>query len=157
MQTENLHRNFHTRILIMKRSIVLGIMATCILLLVYISVVTLISGWTFAVEQFFRFWYFVISLAIGFGIQVGLFTYLKNAIKHAASPRMLAVSGTTSTAAMVSCCAHYLANLLPVLGTVGIFTVISQYQVQLFWVGLMFNGAGILYILNRIIKFSKMQ
>ena len=133
-----------------------GALATVILLIVYITIVSLISGWEFMLSQLAKFWYFVISLAIGFGIQVGLYSYLKYAIQHKnTSGRVLAVSGTTSTAAMISCCAHYLVNLLPILGAVGIITVISQYQVQLFWVGLAFNFAGILYMLNRVIRYSR--
>ncbi len=68
--------------------------------------------------------------------------------------KVVGVSGTTSTAAMISCCAHYLANLLPILGTVGIVTFVAQYQVELFWVGLLFNLGGIFYIANRVLKFS---
>lgn len=133
-----------------------GIIATFILLAIYITTVSLVSGWDFMLDQFEQFWYFVITLAIGFGIQVGLYSNLKNAIRQQnTSGRVLAVSGTTSTVAMISCCAHYLVNLLPILGTVGIITVISQYQIQLFWVGLAFNIVGILYMLNRVIKFSK--
>lgn len=133
-----------------------GFIASAILLAIYIVTVSLVSGWEFMLDQFEQFWYFVVTLATGFGIQVGLYSYLKNSIRHQnTSGRVLAVSGTTSTAAMISCCAHYLVNLLPILGTVGIITVISQYQVQLFWVGLAFNFIGIIYMLNRVIKFSK--
>jgi len=48
-------------------------------------------------------------------------------------------------------------NLLPILGAVGIITVISQYQVQLFWIGLVFNFAGIAYMANKIVRFDKMK
>lgn len=129
--------------------------ATLILLGVYIVIVFLVSGWSFMLQQLSLYWYYTLPLAVGFGIQIGLYTYLKNAIKQKASPHILAVSGTTSTAAMISCCAHYLVNLLPILGTVGIITVISQYQVQFFWVGLVFNFAGILYMLSRVIKYTR--
>lgn len=139
----------------MYQSIRNGFLALLALLLVYVVIVSLVSGWNFMLTQFSNYWYYLIPLASGFGIQVGLYTYLKNAIRQKASPQVLAVSGTTSTAAMISCCAHYLVNLLPILGAVGIITVISQYQVQLFWVGLAFNVAGILYMINRIKKFSK--
>ena len=132
-----------------------GLAAVFILLGIYVFIVSLVSGWDFMLLQLFKYWYYVGALALGFGIQVGLYTYLKNAIKQKASPHVLAVSGTTSTVAMISCCAHYLVNLLPILGTVGIITIISQYQVQLFWVGIAFNLAGILYVLNKITKFSK--
>ena len=59
------------------RPIVKGMVGTIALLAVYFTVVSLISGWGFALDQFTAFWYFIISLAVGFGIQVGLFTYLK--------------------------------------------------------------------------------
>ena len=140
---------------IVKDSSVKGLLATFALLIIYFTIVTLISGWAFAQSQFREFWFFIITLAIGFGIQVGLFTYLKNAIKQNTSPRVLAISGTTSTVAMVSCCTHYLVNILPILGAVGIITVISSYQVQLFWVGLIFNLLGISYLANRAYRFTR--
>jgi Cu+-exporting ATPase len=68
---------------------------------------------------------------------------------------MLAASGTTSTAAMVSCCAHYLMNVAPVLGATGLVTFAAQYQVEFFWVGIAFNAAGIAFIGNRLWKATK--
>lgn len=128
-------------------------MGTAALLVVYFSIVSLISGWPFALSQFSRFWYFIISLAAGFGIQIGLYTYLKNAVRREnASSGILAVSGTTSTAAMISCCAHYFANILPILGVVGFIGLISQYQVEFFWIGLAFNIFGIVYIGRKVIS-----
>ena len=127
-----------------------------LLLAIYFGVVSLISGMDFALEQFAKFWYFIVLLALGFGIQVGLYTYLKNLVgQHGASGKMVAVSGTTSTAAMVSCCAHYLTNILPVLGVTGFLTVIAEYQVELFWVGLAFNAAGILYIASKVVQATR--
>ena len=135
-------------------SILYGILASAILLGVYFVVLTLVSGWNFAQGQFSSFWFFIISLAVGFGIQVGLYVYLKNLIADG-SGKMLGVTGTTSTAAMISCCMHYLANLLPILGIAGAVTFVTQYQVQLFWVGLLFNIGGIAYMAGKIITFKK--
>lgn len=132
-----------------------GLFATFILLIVYLTIISLVSGWSFAQDQFRQFWYFVVTLAVGFGMQVGLYSYLKSSIKSAVSPRVVATTGATSTVAMISCCAHYLVNVLPILGAVGIITVISQYQVQLFWIGLTFNFAGIAYMVNKVYTFSK--
>ena len=132
-----------------------GALASGVLLAVYFAVVTLVSGWSFALDQFEQYWYFVVSLAMGFGTQVGLYTHLKSTMKQNVSPLVAATTGTTSTVAMVSCCAHYLVNLLPILGAVGIITIISQYQVQLFWVGLVFNLTGIVYMANKVYKFRK--
>jgi Cu+-exporting ATPase len=130
--------------------------AALLLLAVYFAVVGLISGMDFAREQFVAFWYFIVPLSFGFGIQVGLFIYLKNLVgQHGASGKVVAVSGTTSTAAMVSCCSHYLVNVLPILGVTGFLTVVAEYQVELFWLGLLFNGAGILYVSTIVFKANK--
>ena len=138
----------------MNKALLNGVLATTALLIVYFTVVSLVSGWTFAQQQFRQYWYFVVTLAVGFGIQVGLYSYLKSIVKNV-TPGVVAASGTTSTVAMISCCAHYLVNILPILGAVGIITVISQYQVQLFWVGLAFNFAGIAYMVNKVVTVTK--
>ena len=138
-----------------RRSIVYGILASGLLFGIYFAILTLVSGWNFAQNQFSAFWYFIVSLAVGFGIQIGLYSYLRYLIKDSRGESgVLGVTGTTSTAAMISCCTHYLANLLPILGTIGIVTFVAQYQVELFWVGLLFNLGGIYYITNKVIKFS---
>ena len=138
-------------------SAIKGFLGTSLLLIVYFSIVTLVSGWGFAQDQFSKFWYFVVTLAIGFGIQVALFSYLNNLVRHNVSAKVVATSGATSTAAMISCCSHYLSNILPILGIAGVATFVSQYQVRIFWVGLAFNLAGIIIMADRIIKFSKIS
>jgi Cu+-exporting ATPase len=138
------------------KPIIFGLTGTTFLLLIYFSIVSLISGWSFALDQFGEFWYFIVSLAIGFGIQIGLYVYLKNAIRRkSGSAGVLAVSGTTSTVAMLSCCAHYLVNILPILGITGVLSLIGQYQTELFWIGLAFNLAGIAFITRKIILFKR--
>ncbi len=143
---------------IIQKSIFWGIVAAVLMLAVYFSIVSLVSGFDFAQDQFSQFWYFIVSLALGFGIQMGMYSYLKQSIKNhnmAGSKKTVAVTGATSTLAMISCCAHYLANIVPILGITGFLTVITQYQVQFFWVGLLFNLFGIIYVGRQIIKFSK--
>lgn len=138
------------------KPLLLGASAFLLMLTIYFGIVSLISGMSFTLEQFATFWYFIVSLALGFGIQVGLYAYLRKLVgQHGASGKVVAVSGTTSTAAMVSCCAHYLTNILPILGVTGILAVVAEYQVELFWLGLAFNAAGILYVASMVIKATK--
>ena len=138
------------------RSSVYGILASVILLGVYFTVLSLVSGWNFAQSQFSSFWYFIVSLATGFGIQIGLYTYLRNLIHGSQnSGKVLGVTGVTSTATMISCCTHYLANLLPILGVAGVVTFVAQYQIQFFWVGIILNFSGIVYIASKIIKYKR--
>lgn len=133
-----------------------GLLGAGLMLAVYFVVVGLISGMDFALDQFTRFWYFIVLLAAGFGIQLGLYVYLKNLVgPHGASSKVVALSGSTSTAAMVSCCAHYLVNILPILGVTGFLVIVAEYQIELFWLGLAFNAAGVIYILSRVVKASR--
>jgi Cu+-exporting ATPase len=56
---------------------------------------------------------------------------------------------------MVSCCAHYLANIVPILGVTGFLTVVAEYQIELFWLGLAFNAAGLLYVTSKVIQATE--
>src|SRR3990167_9028800 len=135
---------------------VYGIVAASVLLGVYFAVLTFVSGWSFTLVQFGTYWYFVVSLAVGFGIQIALYQYLKRLVHEGLGMgKVVGVSGTTSTAAMISCCAHYLVNILPILGVTGLVTFVAQYQVELFWVGILSNVVGIGYMKTRITKFKK--
>ncbi len=134
------------------RPIATGASAFAAMLGLYFGVLTLVSGWSFTVSQFAELWPSVVTLAIGFGTQVGLYFYLKQLSEnHHRAHHMVVASGTTSTAAMLACCAHYLTNVLPVLGVVGAAALIAQYQAQLFWISLAFNAAGLAYIGHQVL------
>ena len=137
----------------MFRPLVIGTLATVAMLAVYFGVLTLVSGWDFTVSQFAEFWYYVVPLTLGFGIQIGLYVRLRQRLAdHHTGGKMVVASGATSTGAMLACCTHYLANILPVIGAASAVTLVAQYQVELFWVGLAFNLAGIAFIGSRIIS-----
>lgn len=140
-----------------KRPVIAGLIAGDALLLLFIALVTAISGWSAVTAQFGRYWYFIVALAAGFGVQVGLYVHLRESIARRASGKVVAVSGSTSAAAMISCCAHYLVNILPVIGVSGIAAFIGQYQTQLFWVGLAANAAGIAYIARQIRRLKRIH
>lgn len=133
-----------------------GAVGSLILLAAYFAILTLVSGWGFTLEQFREFWYFVVALAIGFGLQIALYVRLRQVTRHTdASGKVMAVSGATSTGAMISCCTHYLVNVLPVLGATGVVALVAQYQVELFWVGIAFNLAGLFYIGRKTLQASR--
>lgn len=138
------------------KPVLYGVLASTILLVVYFAAVGLVSDTVFVVNQFKQYWYFIVSLAVGFGIQIALYQYLKNLVHSGQGMgKVVGVSGATSTVSMVSCCAHYLVNIIPILGITGIATFVAQYQSKIFLVGLAFNVFGIIFIGNRIIKFKK--
>jgi Cu+-exporting ATPase len=138
------------------RPVLFGGLASVFLFSAYFGILTLVSGRSFAVGQFAEFWYFIVLLAVGFGIQVGLFMRLRALVGAAReSGVVVATSGTTSTAAMISCCAHYLANIAPVLGATGLVAFAAQFQTELFWLGLLFNAAGVAYIWAKWMQASR--
>jgi P-type Cu+ transporter len=132
-----------------------GLVASTVLLGAYLAILTLVSGWQFAIGQFGEWRSFVLALAIGFGVQIGLFIYLVSASDAAGSGRVVATTGATSTVAMVSCCTHYLVNLLPVLGATGLVGFAGQYQAELFWFGISSNLAGVAYLGSRTYSIIK--
>ncbi|KAB2311469.1 hypothetical protein F8A87_06585 [Betaproteobacteria bacterium SCN2] len=133
-----------------------GIAGGLALLAVYFMILTLVTGWDFTRDQFRDFWYFVVALAVGFGVQIALYTHLRQVTRHTdGSGKVMAVSGATSTGAMISCCTHYLVNVLPVLGATGFVALVAQYQIELFWAGLVFNLAGVFYIGRKALQASR--
>lgn len=137
------------------RAVFSGLLASICLLGVYFLILTLVSGWSFAQSQFSTYSYFIISLVIGFGIQITLYQYIKSLVHEMHNMRkVVGVSTATSTASMVSCCAHYLVNVVPILGITGLATIVAQYQIQIFWVGLAFNMLGIVYMSSKLITLK---
>lgn len=135
-----------------------GFLSAVILLGVYFTILNLVSGWGFTLKQFSDDWYYIFGLSFGFGIQIGLYTYLKQVVhQQNSSGKIVAVSGTTSTLAMISCCSHYLVNVLPIIGLTGFITLVSQYQTQLFWVGIGANLLGIGYMMRKVKGLNKVM
>lgn len=133
-----------------------GVLAFGGMLAVYFAALTAVSGWSFTLSQFSDYWYYIVPLAAGFGVQVALYVQLRQVISRSKDTgTVLAASGTTSTAAMISCCTHYLTTAAPVLGASGLVAFVAHFQVELFWLGLLFNAAGIAYVGSQLLKASK--
>jgi len=99
----------------MKKPIIYGIISGIILLAVYFAILSLANSVDHAISQFFSMWYFILALAIGFGIQVSLFTYVRS-YKNALAATSVSVSGGVSTTSMAACCAHHISDILPIVG-----------------------------------------
>ncbi|HSD61856.1 MAG TPA: YHS domain-containing protein, partial [Burkholderiales bacterium] len=73
------------------RPVTNAILAFAIMLGIYFGLLTLVSGREFALDQFYTYWYFIVSLAAGFAVQIGLYTHLRAMARHsAASGRVVA-------------------------------------------------------------------
>lgn len=135
------------------RSILIGAVASSALFGLSFGVTSLVSGVNFAWRQFGALWYWMAALIAGFGIEVGLFMYLRG-VHNRPSAGVVAGGGASSTVAMIACCAHRLADLLPLLGFTLFAALLIKYQVYLLAISLLFNLGGIVYLIKMIKKYN---
>ncbi len=132
--------------------ILMGFIGALALFALYMSIVTLAQGWQHAIELFGQDAWLVIPIMAGFGVQVGLYTYLQGMLRRGSrsSKVMVGVGGGTSTAAMVACCAHHVADLLPLLGLSAAASFLAAYKIPFMLIGLAMNVIGIVIIVSAI-------
>ena len=125
------------------RAYLLGVLASFAIVGIYLGMNTLTSDWYFARVQFIEYRWWIISLAIGLGIQVILYTFFRAHLrgkKKSAANSSMAASGGVSAVAMMACCSHYLATLIPLLGisflSATAVASLEQYQVYFFLAGI---------------------
>ena len=144
---------------IMNKEIRNGIIAAVSLILFYFLVMTVSSAsLSETVLQFKQLWYWMITLSLGFGVQVGLFTRLKNLMRHMnvanQAGAVTAASTGTSGVSMVACCAHHLSEVLPIIGLSGFAIFLTKYQIPIIIFGIAMNIFGIIYMLRTINKLK---
>ena len=130
-----------------RRVVVSGVAAALGLMTLYLAIVALAQDPSHAFEQFREDLWFIAPITVGFGTQVALYVYLRRL--HQASRRHVAVTaGSTgvSGAAMLACCAHHLADVLPVVGLSAAAIFLNEVKTALAFVGLGMNAAGAIYI-----------
>lgn len=130
-----------------------GVLASIGLLGLYAFTMTALNGWKATVEQFAALWYLMVPLALGFGIQVGLYTKLKETIKEKSKSALVA-SGSSASFSMLACCAHHTTDVLPFLGLSGISIFLTAYQKPILAVSLAINGMGIISMYRHLKKVS---
>lgn len=92
--------------------------------------------------QIMQYKYWMVPLILGFGVQMGLFWYIRSG-SHLVGSSTVATGAGTSTVAMVACCAHHLADFLPILGLSGAAIFLTEYQEYFFLLGIISNLLGI--------------
>ncbi len=144
--------------------LVVGILAALAMVGVYLGVLSVLQSPGHAIEQLLTDAPWVGLVAVGFGIQLGLYSRLRLAIRaaKAAGASALAGSGTgTSTLGMLACCAHHLTDVAPLVGltgasglsgAIGFFT---EWKYALIALGLIMNAIGIVVTIRTILKSRK--
>jgi hypothetical protein len=131
-----------------------GILGALALIGLYLGLVTWAQGFSHARELIWDDRYFVAAIAGGFGLQIGLFVHLRRLLsartKGSAGAATAAGTGT-STAAMLACCAHHVADALPVLGLSGVAIFLNDYRLPVMAAGIAVNAAGVLFMLRLVL------
>ena len=134
------------------RSVQVGALASAGLALFYVLVVAGASGsWSHLGDQASRDWYYLVPIVAGFGTQVALLSELRR--RHRLDHGATAVGGAgagASTAGMVACCAHHLADLAPFIGATGAAAFLTDYRIPFMAVGIGVNAAGIAVAARRL-------
>lgn len=132
---------------------------------IYFGIVSWAESPRHALDFFVQDRWLVVPILLGFGVQVGLYSVLKLGLylptstsihdQHPtgkAQAATMGAGGTTSTIAMVACCAHHAADVLPILGLTAAATFLAEYRTAFMVVGLVSNLIGIAVILNSLRK-----
>ncbi len=136
-----------------------GLIGALALIGLYLGILSLLQSPIHALEQLSQDWLWVGLVALGFGTQVGLYTYLRQiiqAMKLAGATALTGAGTGTSTLGMVACCAHHITDIAPLLGLTGasglsgVVTFLGAYKIPFIIFGLLVNLAGIVVSLRTI-------
>ncbi len=120
-----------------------GILAAFALLGLYAATMTALTrSLVITLQQFASLWYLMVPLAVGFGVQVGLYAKLKQRIQQK-THTALAAGGASAGVGMLACCAHHATDVLPIVGLSGASTLVARYQIPLLSASLFINIIGI--------------
>lgn len=131
-----------------------GLLGAAFLTGVYLGIVSLAESPAHALDLFWDDRALVVPIILGFGTQVGLFTYLKKGLflPGPAGGATTAAGGGVSTMAMVACCVHHVSDVLPLVGLTAAATFLAEWKIPFMIVGLLTNAFGIGFMLREIVK-----
>ncbi len=134
-----------------------GLAGAVFLTALYFGIVSWAESPQHALELFWEERWIVIPIILGFGVQIALYTILRKRLfvpvmNTGSTGALTGASGTTSTLAMVACCAHHVADVLPILGLTAAATFLANYQTTFMLVGLGTTLVGITVMLFILIR-----
>lgn len=104
--------------------------------------------------NFVSVWYYILAIIIGFGVQAGIWVYMKNWMRSVSS-LLPAANTVTSGGAMVACCAHHLIDVFPVFGLSGASLFFTRNQKPLLVLAVSLNMLGIAYMAHALLKMKR--
>ncbi|HET6948453.1 MAG TPA: hypothetical protein VFJ45_11640 [bacterium] len=134
------------------RAVQIGLLSAGLLASGYSLIIGLSSrSWSHLLSQWRSDLWFIALVAVGFGTQMGLYSHVRQAIRGDRAGAAVAAGGTaTSTTAMVACCLHHLADVVPFIGLSAAATFLIQYKAYVVALSLAANVAGIVLMLRAL-------
>jgi hypothetical protein len=134
-----------------------GLLGSAFLTGLYLGLVSWAEGFQHAIEFLLQDRWIVLPIILGFGVQVALYVILKKRLftpvaSVGPSGVMTGTSGATSTIAMAACCAHHVADVLPILGLTAAATFLAEYRTAFMLIGLGTTLVGITVMLLILFK-----
>ena len=137
-----------------KKAILNGLLGSSALFIFYYLVLLLVTkdpSHPFTQLKLYQPWMTI--LIFGFGLQISLYSLLKNNVQVILNPGeqseakiMAGSSAAVSGISMAACCAHHLADLIPILGIYGAALFLTEYQKELLILGVIANTLGLLFM-----------
>ncbi len=129
-----------------------SIIAVLIVIAVNLLVLAVLNFPSMAIFQLKKYIWLLIPLILGFGVQIGLFTYLRHL--NIVCGITMAGSGGISGISMILCCSHYLVNFLPFI-SLSFASFLTKYTFYILLFGVAANIFGILFMLSKILKIKR--
>lgn len=131
---------------IKNKSIRNGIIAVLLIITLNFIILASLKFPIMAIAQIKKYFVLLILLILGFGFQIGLFTYLRH--KNVIGCATTVTSGGISTTSMVLCCSHYLIAVIPFIG-ISALASLSRYTFWFIMIGIISNIIGIIIMLYK--------
>ena len=137
-------------------SVALGSLAGIALVGLYLVVVTVAQGADHAVALLWDGRLFVTLISVGFGTQIGLFSYVRLLQRDLARGSVAVTGAATATASlsMLACCVHHVTDVLPIVGLSGFALFLVEFRTPLIFVGLATNAVGIVVMVRQLERIT---
>ncbi len=134
-----------------RRSVLVGVSAMGGLVLIYVLVIAIAQSPAHALDQLAADAPLVGLVVVAFGVQVALFAELRAVSRRNRRGAAAGAAGTgASTMAMLACCGHHVADLLPIVGLSAAAVFLEQVKTPLILVGVATNVVGIVLIAREL-------
>ena len=140
-------------IAIKNKHYILGFIASILMFTTYFGVMLIFNPLVYVIEDLISKFVLISLIVVSFGIQVGLFTYIRNFNKLSSLSRgQTAMSGGVSSTSMLVCCLHHVTELIPLIGISAFTIFLVKYQLLFLYIGVLFS---ILSIINLVLHIKK--